>query len=115
MDMPKRRNPTTTRSRTTPCAAVCLSAGEKHAKWECKLKWKRERPNVKDFWKMTNCRHHRRDLEEEAQAPPKVVAERYACMNMTCLCPYLGGTSSGPDHCEYGGGASSNKNWTNSL
>ncbi|KAL3095980.1 hypothetical protein niasHS_005739 [Heterodera schachtii] len=41
--------------------------------------------------------------EEDAQPPPKVVAERYACMNMTCLCPYLGGSSSEPDQCIFGG------------
>ncbi|KAL3091996.1 hypothetical protein niasHS_005946 [Heterodera schachtii] len=52
--------------------------------------------------------HRRATLAElAAQPPPRVVAERYACLNMTCLCPFLGGVSSAHDQCTVGGGASS--------
>uniref|UniRef100_A0A914H5F4 ShKT domain-containing protein n=1 Tax=Globodera rostochiensis TaxID=31243 RepID=A0A914H5F4_GLORO len=44
--------------------------------------------------------------ELDAQPPPKVVDERYACMNMTCLCPHLGGVSLAPDQCSRRAGAS---------
>nr|AVA09640.1 putative effector protein [Heterodera avenae] len=33
-------------------------------------------------------------VEQEAQPPPIVVAERYACLNIKCLCTFFGGVSS---------------------
>uniref|UniRef100_A0A183BN42 Tyrosinase_Cu-bd domain-containing protein n=1 Tax=Globodera pallida TaxID=36090 RepID=A0A183BN42_GLOPA len=41
--------------------------------------------------------------EQQAQPPPKVVAERYACLNMTCLCPFFGGVALAADHCTLNG------------
>ncbi|KAL3109138.1 hypothetical protein niasHT_013918 [Heterodera trifolii] len=37
--------------------------------------------------------------ELNAQPPPKVADERYACMNMTCLCSHIGGVLAASDQC----------------
>ncbi|KAI3416469.1 hypothetical protein GPALN_006005 [Globodera pallida] len=53
------------------------------------------------------CHRAATHAEQQAQPPPKVVAERYACLNMTCLCPFFGGVALAADHCTLNGAAAS--------
>ncbi|KAL3077984.1 hypothetical protein niasHS_012926 [Heterodera schachtii] len=45
----------------------------------------------------------------KSELPPRVIAELYACLNLTCLCNYFEGESSAPDQCLISQNSNSNK------